>query len=528
MSFDLLVHGAAVHPGDGPPIRADVALSDGRIAAVAPDLPRDQAEEVIDGTGLMLCPGLIDMHAHSALRPFEDPLLAPKIGQGFTTEVINPDGLVPAPVRPEQRATRRAYLRALEGPGPDEWTWSGFGEYLDALAETRPTTTLVPSAGHSAIREFAMGGDDRAPSVEELAVMRREVRTALENGARTLSFGLVYLPGVFARTDELVALAEEAAMFGAPLVPHVRTEAAGVLDAIGELIDVARRSGAPLHLSHLKVVGNAHLVEPLLELLDAASVDVDLSFDQYPWGAGSTILAALLPPWAQAGGPTATLARLADAGERARMIRHAHHGLEGWENLYGACGPERIFIAHASAAREADIGKSLTTIASERDCDPYDAALDVLADTELDVAMVDHYADEAAVRTIFKHPLGLVGSDGIFGARPHPRLYATAARVLGRYAIREQLIPVEDAVARLTSRAAARVGLSDRGRIAEGLRADLVLLDPARYVDTADFDDSMRTPPGIVRTIVAGETVWRDGAPTGARPGGVIRDPLPY
>jgi N-acyl-D-amino-acid deacylase len=269
-------------------------------------------------------------------------------------------------------------------------------------------------------------------------------------------------------------------------------------------------------------------VEPLLELLDRARGDVDLTFDQYPWGAGSTTLAALLPPWAQAGGPDATLARLADADQRARMARDARDGLPGWENLYGACGPERVFVAHAAPSRAEAIGRSLAEIAEERACDPYVAALDVLADTALDVTMVDHYAQEDAVRAIFRHPLGLVGSDGIFGTRPHPRLYATAARVLGRYALRERLISVDDAVARLTDRPARRLGLADRGRIAEGLRADLVLLDPREYVDTATFEDSKRTPPGVHRTIVAGETVWADGAPTGAQPGGVIRDPLPH
>jgi N-acyl-D-amino-acid deacylase len=527
VAFDLVIRGADVYPGDGPCRRADVGILDGRIESVAPDLPVDAAGQIVEGAGLLLCSGFIDMHAHSALEPFRDPLLTPKIAQGFTTEAINPDGLVPAPVAPERRAERRSYLMALEGPGAelDAWTWSTFDEYLAALETTGPATTLVPSVGHSAVRDFVMGSEDRQPTGSELAQMRREVRTALECGARTLSFGLVYVPGVFASTEELVALAEEAAAFGAPLVPHVRTEAEGVLAAIGEMIEVARRTGAPLHLSHLKVVGNPHLIEPLLELLGEAGNDVDLSFDQYPYGAGSTMLTALLPPWSQSGGPSAILARLASPDERERIAHDAHQGLPGWENLYRACGAEQIFIAHAAPPRDNDAGKSLAQLGEERSCEPYMAALGILADTQLDVLMIDYYASEEAVRTIFRHQLALVGSDGIPGLRPHPRLYGTAARVLGRYALREGIVSVEEAVARLTARAARRLGLPDRGRIAPGLRADVVLLDPSAYVDSATYEDPRRTPAGVRGVFVGGRLAYADGNPTGERSGGVVRSP---
>lgn len=503
-----------------------MGVSAGVISAVAVDLPGESAAELVDASGLMLCPGFVDMHAHSALEPFRDPVLLPKIAQGFTTEVLHPDGLAPAPVTASRREERRSYLNALEGHGPADWAWTTFAEYLDALAETGPATTLVPSIGHNAVRDVVMGSERRAPGKEELEAMRREVRLGFESGARCLSFGLIYLPGMFAATDELCALAEEASRFGAPLVPHVRNEAGGVLEAIGELVDVARRSGAPLHLSHLKIVGHPELLEPLLELIDLASNEIDITFDQYPYGAGSTVLSALLPQWAQEGGPSAILERLADAGQREAIEHDVERGLPGWENLYRACGAHGIFVAHAGAARADDIGKPLTTIGAERGCDPLVAALDLLLDTALDVAMIDHYASEETVRAIFRHPLALVGSDGIFGARPHPRLYGTAARVLGRYALRERLVTVEQAVARLTARACARLGLRDRGRIAEGLRADLVLIDPAHFLDLATYEKPLAPPSGVARVVVAGETVWSDGRPTGARPGGVSREPL--
>jgi N-acyl-D-amino-acid deacylase len=201
--------------------------------------------------------------------------------------------------------------------------------------------------------------------------------------------------------------------------------------------------------------------------------------------------------------------------------------LPGWENVYKACGAEGIVIAHAANYRAKDVGKTLAEIGEERGCDPFVAAMDLLRETGLDVTMINHYATEEIVRIIFRHPLQLVGSDGIFGDRPHPRLYGTAARTLGRYSLKEELIPVEEAVARLTARAADRIGLTDRGRIREGLRADLVLLDPARFIDTATYDDPKQIPKGISRVFVAGRTVCADGAPTGALPGNVLREPLP-
>jgi N-acyl-D-amino-acid deacylase len=527
VAFDLLIRGAQVFTGDGRAFQADVGVADGRISALEPSLPAQNAGEVFDAVGLMLCPGFIDMHAHTALESFRDPRLEPKVAQGFTTELINPDGLAPAPVSEDRLDARRDYLRPLEGPGPERWTWSTFVEYLDALAGTRPATTLVPSIGHNAVRDFVMGGANRQPDREELQRMREEVRVGLEAGARTFSFGLIYMPGAFSQTEELVELAEEAAPFGAPLVPHVRNEADGVLEAVNEMVEVARRSGAPLHLSHLKVVGKPDLVEPLLELLEHARADIDITFDQYPYGAGSTVLSALLPPWAQEGGPSDTLARLADQDQREAMQRDIEGGLPGWENVYKACGAEGIVVTHAAGQGAEVIGKTLAEIGEERGCDPFVAAMDLLGETGLDVTMIDHYATEETVRTIFRHPLHLVGSDGIFGDRPHPRLYGTAARVLGRYALKERLIPVEEAVARLTARAVDRIGLADRGRIREGLRADIVLLDPARFIDTATYKDPKRIPEGISHVFVAGRTVWADGASSGVLPGNVLREPLP-
>ena len=236
-----------------------------------------------------------------------------------------------------------------------------------------------------------------------------------------------------------------------------------------------------------------------------------MTFDQYPYGAGATLLASLLPAWAQAGGAEATLARAADREQRDRIARDVADGLPGWENLLGTLGPERIVVG----------GRTLADLADRRSA--VDTVCDLLVESQLAAPMVLHYATDEAVREVARHRLQLVGSDGIFGEHPHPRLYGTAPRFLGRFAIREGLLPVEEAVARLTARAADRLGLADRGRIEPGKRADMVLVDPERYVDTATYEEPKQSPDGVRGVWIAGEAAVRDGRTTGARPGGVVR-----
>ena len=488
----------------------DVAVVGGRIAAVG-ELGAVEAAEVVEGAGAWLCPGFIDLHAHSALAAWDDPLLTPKLLQGFTTEVICPDGLAPAPVAPDRRDARRAYLRALEGEGPAEWTWTTFAEYLDALDATRPALSLVPSIGHGSARDFVLGDGDVQPSAEQLRAMRREIRLGLEAGARMLSFGLVYIPGAYARTDELAAVAEEAAAFGAPLVPHVRNEGAGVLEAVGELIDVARRAGAPLHLSHLKsmaprsgrAAARADRRGERRPRRDLRPVPVRRRRDpaREPaagLGAGGRRRGdprACRRPRQRGRGSRATSPRACPAGRTcsAPSARSGSRSAAAAHRARRAAAPRSTRSATCSSSRSSRCRWCSTT------------------------------RTEEAVRQIARHRLQLVGSDGIFGDHPHPRLYGTAPRFLGRFAIREGLLPAEEAVARLTARAADRLGLTDRGRIEPGKRADLVLLDPERYVDTATYEDPKRQPRRRARRVGRRRAVVRDGQPTGARPGGVVR-----
>ncbi len=526
---DLLLRGGLVYPGEGAPLRADVAIRGDRIAAVAPELDGGEAARVLDLDGLAVAPGFVDMHSHSALRPFVEPELASRITQGFTTELINQDGVGPAPVTTAGVSDRRAYLTVFEGRGPDDWSWRSIGDYLEALDATRPATSLCPLVPHGAVREVVMGGARRAPTAAELDAMRGEVYEGMQAGAWGLSLGLVYAPAAFAETDELVALAQVVADHGGFVIPHIRSESGRLLEAVGEMLDVARRSGAALNLTHLKVMGkrNAWQLPGLLELIESAVDEgLDVTFDQYPYIAGATLLTATLPLWAHEGGASRMLERLRDPAQHARMVADMSSAESPHENHLVHCGAEAITIVDCGEQGPPGVvGESLAAIARDRGVDPAQAAIDLLVESRLQVAIVLEYAEEATVRSIARHPLMLVGSDGIFSERPHPRLWGTAPRVLGRYAIREGLLDVREAVARLSTRAAARIGLRDRGRVTPGLRADLVIFDPERLIDRATYEFPERPATGVEWVLVGGEIALSPEGPTGARAGGVVRRP---
>ncbi len=523
---DLLLTDAMIYPGDAEPQRGDVAIEDGVIVAVGAGL-RPEAARTIDLRGLALAPGFVDMHAHSALRSFDDPSLEPKLRQGFTTEFINPDGMGPAPVTAECLGDRRTLLAVSEGPGPPEWPWRSIDEYLDCLEGTGPAASLCPLVPHGAVREVVLGGERRAPTGGELAAMTREAAKGMEAGAWGVSFGLVYPPGAYADRAEVLALSAEAARRGGLVSVHIRGESHNLLEAVEEMIEVSRRSGAPLHLSHLKVLGrrNAWKLDRLLGMIDDAIEEgVDITFDQYPYGAGVTLLSALLPPWAHEGGFAEMTARLRNRRTVDRLFRDLGDPGSGPESFYYQCGPGSIVMADCGPDGPEDvIGRSLAEIAASQRVEPERVVIDLLLETGMRALVTLHYADESIVRNITRHPAMLVGSDAVFAAKPHPRLWGTAPRFLGRYVIREGSMTVREAVARLTVRAARRIGLRDRGEIAEGRRADLVAFDPDALIDEATYDEPDRPPAGIEWVIVGGEPAVDPNGLTGSRRGQVAR-----
>ncbi len=526
--WDLLLTSGRVVDGTGNPwFRADVAVRGDCIAAVAPGLPPHQARTVRDVAGRVVAPGFIDMHSHNDLLHMASPTCDPKILQGVTTELVGQDGCGPAPVRAEFVPQRRENLARLDGDPDLDWDWPTFGAYLEALARRPGATNIAALVTHGAVRSVVMGHEPRPARPEEIAAMRPLVAEAMVAGARGLSTGLIYNPCRYAETPELTALAAEAAQHGGIFVAHVRNEADGLLAALQEMADLHDASGAPLHVSHLKLIGrsNWHLAHSVLSFFEMArGAGIDITYDQYPYTAGSTLLSVVLPPWAREGGVEPTLARLRDPAARSRMREDIARGIAGWENIAGLCGWDGIMVGGVSSPANRTLeGESIADIATRRRADPLDVVADLLLEERMQVSMVDFYGCEENLRAFAAHPLQTVGTDGILAGRPHPRLWGTFPRILGRLVREERIESLEEAVRKMTGAAANRLGLADRGLVRPGLAADLVVFDPKTVADRASYHFPELPPAGIEWVFVDGVAVVEKGAVTGATPGRVLR-----
>jgi len=526
-----LLRGGLLVDGTGAPARrADVLIEGDRIARVGADL--EAGAETIDCGGLVVCPGFIDTHSHSDLRILVEPDLPMKVRQGITLDVLGQDGISVAPVPYEDHddnvAQARRQLAGLLGDPDVPWDWRSVGDYLALLdrGAALHTSYLVP---HGAVRAAAMGLDDRAPTDEELARMVALVGRGMEEGALGMSTGLIYPPCCYAATDELVALCREVARRDGVFVVHMRSESDRILAAVEEMLEVARRSGVHLHVSHFKIAGrrNWPLVERMVAAIEEAVAREGLrvTADQYPYVAGSTMFGAILPPWAHAGGVRATLERLGSPEQRARMrAAMQHQGENDWDSFWAWTGPEGIVISDVPSGRRPElVGKTVAEAAAALQQDPVELAFDLLRSEELAVSMISFSQTEEVVARLMR--LGWVNgcTDGLLGGRPHPRAYGTFPRLLGRYLREQRVLPLEEMVRKLTAQAAAAMHLDDRGRVAEGLVADLVAFDPATVIDRATFAEPARFPDGIEHVLVAGEPVVQRSKTTGARPGRTVR-----
>jgi N-acyl-D-amino-acid deacylase len=517
---DLLIRGGTVIDGTGGPgRRADVAIRSGRIAAIGLELAEDGAR-VIDADGRVVSPGFIDIHSHSDEAMFVNDALESALHMGVTLVVCGNCGGSSAPVSGLAEAELDRELSRLNV----QRTWSSFGEYADAVDEVRPAINVCSFVGHGTLRSCVMGADDRPPTKDELARMRSLLAKSMDEGAIGLASGLIYPPSAFGTTDELAALCEVVRDKGGLYASHIRNESTKLLDAIEENIEIGRRSGVRVELSHHKASGqkNWGKVKDSTALIEQARGEgVDVTADQYPYTASSTGLAVTIPNWVHEGGTARMCERLRDPAVRTR-IRN--------EDVETGRAFDRIVIARARLHPEW-AGKSVQQLADEAGRDPLEWSCDALIEHDGAVDIVHHSMSEDDVRYVMAKDWICIGSDSRANApygplsfgKPHPRSYGTFPRVLGRYARDEKVLGLEDAVRKMTSLTASRPRVHDRGVVRKGAWADLVVFDPARVIDAATYDDPHRYPVGIEYVIVNGGVALERGETARERHGRFLR-----
>ncbi len=528
--FDLIVRGGQVIDGSGqPPQRVDVGVIGDRITRLG-DLSGAGAGRIIDATGRIVAPGFIDVQGQSGTTLLADGNGESHLRQGITTEIIGEGG-----------------SPAFWVPGADDgdglapfglaFDWKGFTGYFDKLRSRGTTINMGTFVPATAVRRTVIGLENRAPTPEELTRMEAIVDQGMKDGAFGLSSALIYVPGTFAKTDELVALAKVAAKHKGIYISHVRGESFNLFNALDEAIGIGRDAGLPVVIYHLKVGAKANwgrMSDAITAINRANAAGIRVSATMYPYTAGGTGLAATLPLWVQEGGREKMLERLKDPATRARARQEIETRIDGWENLLMATTFDGIQIA--SVPREFDqsiIGKRISQLAAERKADPWDVYFSLLIDTGGRVGALYHMMSEADVVTGLQAPFVSIGTDsaalrteGVLAqGSPHPRSYGTFPRILGKYTREEKVLTLHQAVHRMTGLAAAQMGIRDRGLVRDGQHADLVIFNPDTIADTATYERPHQYPTGIDYVVVNGVTVLEPSGLTGARPGRPIYGP---
>jgi dihydroorotase/N-acyl-D-amino-acid deacylase len=530
---DLLFAGGRVVDGTGAPwFRADVCVVGDRIAAVG-RLAEASARRRIDASSLVVAPGFIDMLGQSEYSLLVDPRGASKITQGITTEITGEgSSIAPANQRmlDEQKAVFERYGVA---PG-----FATLADYFRALERARPALNLGTFVGAGGVRDLVIGKVDRPATPDELRAMEAAVDQAMREGALGLSTSLQYVPDRYASTDEIIALAKVAARHGGTYITHQRSESARIDESLDEVFRVAREAGIAAQVWHLKTAYRPNwgrMPAVLKRLEQARAQGLDVSANQYPYAAAMNGLDACLPLWVREGGRAALVERLKDPQVRARVKAEIASDDPSWENQYlGAGGAAGVMVGSVLApALKRYEGRTLAQIAEDEAQDPLDVLLDLIVADGANGYGILFIMDEDDVRAALRHPLvamctdsGASATDGVFGQeRGHPRGWGSAARILGRYVRDEKLLGLEEAVRKMTSLPASRLGLHDRGQVRPGMAADLVAFDPERVADRATFAEPRRYSAGIPYVAVNGELVVDGGAITSARPGRALRGP---
>lgn len=497
---------------------SDVVVRNGRIEAMG-----ERHGQLIDGQGLTVTPGFIDMHSHSDMTLVVDPRGVSKISQGITTEVIGQCGMSAAPLFGQMVEHVGAYYERY-GCHLDYHT---LGEYLDRM-DRHMGPNILALVGHGTLRRGIMGDTDRPADAAELRQMQQAMEVAMRSGALGMATGLVYPPGRYVSTEELIALTKSMAGHRGLYFSHIRNEGDAMVEAVDEAIRIGKEAGVGVHISHHKAMGRQNWGKTdisLEHIRRAANEGVDVWIDQYPYTASATSLSALLPGWVLVGGAQEALKRIRNPMTRAKILDEVIPKEEffGWDRttVSSVANPD---LRHWQ-------GITLAELARRRDEDPGETLLNLLEAAEMDIGMIRHGMNETDVKRVMQYERTLIGTDGgavgpdgpLATGHPHPRTYGTFPRVLGHYVRQEHVMPFETAVAKMTGLASKRLHLNGRGFIAPGMTADLVLLDRQVIRDRATYNEPHQTAVGIHGVMINGTWVWRDNRHTGALPGRSIR-----
>ena len=517
--LDLIIKNGLVIDGSGSPGFHAAVLVDGDTVTIHRGDPGDlQAVRTIDATGHVVCPGFVDLHSHAGLTIFGEPHHDPKVRQGVTTELVGIDGISHAPFKTHEELQRYIWLDSgLNGYPPAPADWLTVADLLDRYDNT-VAINIAYILGNSPVRIWSVGWNDRPATGAELEDMKSVVREAMEEGAWGLSTGLDYPPGSYADTDELVALAETSAQMGGFYHTHTRASLAsqGLLAPWEEALDIGRRGGSAVHLTHYRqgAQGVGSHLDYLGLVEDARAEGMDVTFDCYTYPYSGTSVTIGLPPWSKDGGPEWLMAALQDPDDRARMKREV--------------APERLensWLTNFTQPQNSRYdGRLLTDIAEMREQDPADALFDLLVEERLGVSVVGLGTNQHTLPAFVSHPYGMIASDAIlFGEYPSPRSYGCFPIVLAEFVRAEKHLRLPEAIRKMTSFPAQRLGLPDRGLLRDGFKADIVVFNPDTVKAPATKDDPKQFPVGIEYVIVNGRVVIDGGENTGALPGRSLR-----
>jgi len=525
--IDLLIKNATVYTGDGAsPKQVDIGVKNGKIVSIGQlDC---ECEQLIDGTGQAACPGFIDMHSHSDLRVMHQPPPEEKLRQGITTELYGQDGLGVAPMCRKDAGTMATLVSGLNGSISDsDWCWDSFAGYLEKLDEYQLPVNVAVLASHGPIRMQVLGMSDRQPDTAERRALAVILEESFEEGAFGFSTGLIYPPCSFADIEELITYNKVTARHDAPFVVHLRDEGYRIRQSFTELLEIARQTGVHLHVSHLQANGriNWHLMDEVLSMADRHTGEGGrISWDRYPYIAGCTVLSAVLPQWTFAGGTEALIKNLKDSDYRQLIHDEFKKDLEHWNNRSVTIGWHNIFVTSVQTdANKWMEGKHIAELSDVTGKHPVDVLCDVLAEEKLAVTMVIFYGSEAVLEKVLTHPAATVGTDGVYGNKPHPRLFGCYPRFINEFVNKRKLLTMSEAIHKITSYPASLLGIKDRGLLREGYWADIVLLTPDKVKDRATYEQPSQFSEGINTVIVNGKISVLNGSFTGELGGKVLR-----